>query len=63
MIRKYRLMKKMSQSELAWRAETSQSYISELESEPATQNPGIQVLIRISCALDISLDELVKIFK
>ncbi len=56
-------MKKMSQSELARRSETNQSYISELESEPTTQNPGIQVLIRIARVLNVSLDELVKIFK
>lgn len=61
MIKKYRLLRGMTQSELARKAKLRQAYISELErNHPDIKSPTLRVIFRISRALDTCPHLLVK---
>jgi len=57
-IRKYRMLKNLSQSDLAFQAETSQSEISSVESDKTI--PNSVILNRIAKVLDVNINELLK---
>jgi XRE family transcriptional regulator, master regulator for biofilm formation len=56
-IRKYRLQKKYSITELSEKAGVSKSYLSYIE-RGIQENPSLQVLSRLAKTLDITLEEL-----
>lgn len=55
-VRKLRTAKKLSQEELAFRAEIDRSYLSEVEN--GYKNPSVVILDQIAAALDVDLREL-----
>src|SRR4030067_3608413 len=55
-IKGLRKTKKLSQEELAERAETSPNYVSRMER--GTENPNLDMLIKISKALEVDMGEL-----
>ncbi|WP_043931339.1 helix-turn-helix domain-containing protein [Bacillus sp. EB01] len=57
-VKKIRMEKKMSLSELAEQAGVAKSYISSLERN-LQRNPSIQFLEKISAVLDVSVDQLI----
>ena len=57
-VRKYRMLKGLSQSDLALRAEISQSVVSSLESDKTI--PNSIMLNRIAKVLEIDINELLK---
>ncbi|MDI3311932.1 MAG: helix-turn-helix transcriptional regulator [Thermoanaerobacterium sp.] len=57
-IKKYRLLQKMTQKELAKKANISRSYLADVEN--GRYNPSIEVLTAIANALNIPIDELFK---
>ena len=50
-IKKTRMLRKMSQKELAKRINSTQSYISKLERD--LENPSVETLYKIACALNV----------
>lgn len=52
-IKKSRKVKNISQADLVQKTGLSQSYISELESNPNAKNPTIKVINQIAEALDV----------
>ena len=58
LIRDVRLMKNMTQEQLADLVPVSQSYLSELENN--RKNPTLQLLCDVAEALDVSPSELVR---
>lgn len=50
-IKKTRMLRKMSQKELAKRINSTQSYISKIERD--LENPSIETLYKIACALKV----------
>gem|GEM_PF-1507858 len=53
-IKEYRIIKKMTQYELAKKCRINQSYISQLESNhPRAKSPTLRTMFRIAKALDI----------
>lgn len=57
-IKKYRVLQKMTQNELAKKANISRSYLADVEN--GRYNPSIEVLAAIADALNIPIDELFK---
>ncbi|MEW8997925.1 MAG: helix-turn-helix domain-containing protein [Thermoanaerobacter sp.] len=57
-IKKYRVLQKMTQKELAKKANISRSYLADVEN--GRYNPSIEVLTAIANALNIPVDELFK---
>ena len=57
-IKKYRLQKKMSLSELAQRADIAKSYLSSIERN-LQKNPSIQFLEKIAAVLGIPVNDLI----
>jgi transcriptional regulator with XRE-family HTH domain len=55
-VRKLRTAKKLSQEELAFRAEIDRSYLSEIEN--GHKNPSVVMLDQIAAALGVDLREL-----
>lgn len=58
-VKKARKAKNISQANLVQKTGLSQSYISELESNPKAKNPTIKILNQIAKALDVCPLELV----
>lgn len=56
-IRKYRKAGKLTQEQLAERADSHWTYISEIEN--GHRNPSINILLRIANGLDVPLSELI----
>ena len=54
-IRKYRIMKNMTQAELAEKADLTHDYIRQIESNKVANTFSVQTLYDISIALDIEL--------
>ena len=54
-IKKYRLIKNMTQAELAERANLSHDYIRQIESDKVANTFSVQTLYDISIALEIEL--------
>jgi transcriptional regulator with XRE-family HTH domain len=54
-VKRLRRAKRLSQEELAHRAEIHQTYLSEVEG--AKRNPSIDVLTRIANALEVDIEE------
>lgn len=53
LIKQYRLLKNMTQVELARKAKVRQSYISDLENNVDAKSPTLRTIFRIADALDI----------
>jgi transcriptional regulator with XRE-family HTH domain len=60
-IKKYRKAKGISQEKLALISDIDRSYMSEIER--CLANPSIEALLRISNALEVSPEDLVKVVK
>lgn len=58
-IKKYRMLKKLSQLELANRVGVSQNYISLLERDCRTKSPTLHTIELISKALDVCVCDLI----
>jgi len=56
-VREVRLRKHLSQEQLAARANLHWTYVSGIER--GIRNPGLNILVRLATALDLSLSELV----
>ena len=54
-IKKYRLMKNMTQAQLAEKADLTHDYIRQIESDKVANTFSVQTLYDISLALDIEL--------
>lgn len=54
-IKKYRLLKNMTQAELAEKADLTHDYIRQIESDKVANTFSVQTLYDISIALDIDL--------
>ncbi len=59
-IRKYRKERKMTSAELAEIVGLSHEFIRQIQSDKAAYNFSVETLYRISVALDVSLDDLIK---
>lgn len=59
-IKKYRKDKKMTAAELAELVDLSHDFIRQIESEKVSYNFSVETFYRISVALGVSLDALVK---
>lgn len=59
-IKKYRKEKNMTSAELAELVDLSHDFIRQIESEKAAYNFSVDTLYRISVALEVSLDDLIK---
>lgn len=59
-IKKYRKEKKMTSAHLAELVDRSHDFIRQIESEKAGYNFSVETFYRISVALEVSLDELIK---
>lgn len=57
-IKKYRMLKKITQQELADISELSREYICDIENEKRNKHPSIAVVGRIADALDIEITKL-----
>jgi len=58
-IRRLRQLERMSQAQLAGKAEITQGYVSMIENGNANQRINLNTLQRVSCALDLALSELI----
>lgn len=58
--RKYRLEKGLTSAELAEMVDLSHDFIRQIQSEKVAYNFSAETLYRISKALDVSLDDLIK---
>jgi len=59
-IKKYRILKGMTQAELAEKADLNHDYIRQIESEKVANTFSVQTLYDISLALDIDIGLLFK---
>lgn len=59
-IRKYRLEKGITSAELAEMVDLSHDFIRQIQSEKVAYNFSLETLYRISKALDVSIDDLIK---
>lgn len=59
-IRKYRKEKGLTSAQLAEMVDLSHDYIRQIQSEKAGHNFSVETLYKISVALGVSLDKLVK---
>lgn len=59
-IRRYRLKKNMTSSELADMVELSHEFIRQIQSEKIAYNFSVDTLYRISVVLGVSLDDLIQ---
>ena len=59
-IRKYRKEKKMTSAELAELVDLSHDFIRQIQSEKAAYNFSVDTFYKISVALEVSLDDLIK---
>lgn len=59
-IKKYRKERKLTSAELAEMVDLSHDFIRQIESEKAAYNFSVDTLYRISVALDVSLDDLIR---
>ena len=59
-IRKYRLEKGLTSAELAEMVDLSHDFIRQIQSEKVAYNFSVETLYRISKALDVSIDDLIK---
>lgn len=59
-IKKYRKERKMTSAELAELVDLSHDFIRQIESEKTAYNFSVDTLYRISVALDVKLDDLIK---
>lgn len=59
-IKKYRKMRNMTSAQLAECVELSHDFIRQIESEKARYNFSVETFYRISVALGVSLDKLIK---
>ena len=59
-IKKYRKEKGMTSAELAELIDLSHEFIRQIESEKVANTFSVDTLYRISVALDVSLDDLIK---
>ena len=59
-IKKYRKAQNMTSAELAELVDLSHDFIRQIESKKAAYNFSVDTLYRISVALDVSLDDLIK---
>lgn len=59
-IRKYRLEKGITSAELAEMVDLSHDFIRQIQSEKVAYNFSVETLYRISKALDVSIDDLIK---
>lgn len=59
-IRRYRLKKNITSSELADMVELSHEFVRQIQSEKIAYNFSVETLYRISVALGVSIDDLVK---
>lgn len=54
LIRKYRILRRMTQAELAVKSGVKQSYISQLEkNSPRAKSPTLRIIFRIALALEV----------
>ena len=56
----YRKQRKMTSAELAEMVDLSHDFIRQIESEKTAYNFSVDTLYRISVALDVKLDDLIK---
>lgn len=59
-IKKYRKQKNMTSAELAELVDLSHDFIRQIESEKTANNFSVDTFYRISVALDVTLDMLIK---
>lgn len=59
-IRKYRKLKNMTSAELAEIVGLSHEFIRQIQSDKAAYNFSVETLYKISVALNVSLDDLIK---
>lgn len=59
-IKKYRVLKGMTQAELAEKSNLTHDYIRQIESDKVANTFSVQTLYDISIALDVELSELCK---
>ncbi|MCI8621526.1 MAG: helix-turn-helix transcriptional regulator [Clostridia bacterium] len=59
-IKKYRKEKNITSAELASRVNLSHAFIRQIESEKVAYNFSVETLYKISVALDVKLDDLIK---
>ena len=59
-IKRYRKQRKMTAAQLAETVELSHEFIRQIESEKVAYNFSVDTLYRISIALDVGLDDLIK---
>lgn len=59
-IKKYRKQKNMTSAQLAEKVDLSHDFIRQIESEKARYNFSVETFYKISVALGVSLDKLVK---
>ena len=59
-IRKYRKVKGITSAKLAELVGLSHEFIRQIQSDKAAYNFSVETLYRISVALDVSLDDLIK---
>ena len=59
-IKKYRKMKGITSAELAEMVDLSHDFIRQIESEKTAYNFSVETFYKISVALDVSLDMLIK---
>ena len=59
-IRKYRKEKNMTSAELAELVDLSHDFIRQIQSEKAAYNFSVDTFYKISVALEVSLDDLIK---
>ena len=62
-IKKYRILKGMTQAELAEKADLNHDYIRQIESEKVANTFSVQTLYDISLALDVEVGLLFKLEK
>lgn len=53
LIRKYRLLRGMTQAELAYKSNIRQSYISDLENSSNIKSPTLRTILKIADALNV----------
>ncbi len=59
-IKKYRRMRKMTSAELAEMVDLSHDFIRQIESEKTAYNFSVDTFYKISVALGVKLDDLIK---
>ena len=59
-IKKYRLEKELTSAQLAEMVDLSHDFIRQIQSEKAEYNFSVETFYKISVALGVSLDELIK---